>query len=1158
VTYQVPELGVQSWYSMTDHQLNDRSTLAVNNQTGNAMVQANDIHVNGLGLDLDVSRAYNAHAIRTTTLGKGWNLSVGPDVWLEQKDFSGLRFDYHTASGTVFGEFVRKSSDPGSSNYKKFSTPLGGADGDLVQNSDDSFTLTMHHNKIKYHFASNGSPSGDAFLDSIKDRNDNEIHVAYSGLTSGSVPKMSTITDASGRTYTVTYGSGTTANYVTKISNTAAAVGTREWSYTYSGDYLTGYTDPASKTTNYHYLAASPGFNLLDRITDPQMHDSVHNSDARPTTTLGYAVSDSLDINQVTSVAYSYGGGSDPYTYTWDYNDALYAACKGNGNNSTQVTDPNAHNTTYCFKHRTDTDPAGAKTWTYDAQDHGKSTGYTADNGPSNITSPSNQTAGGSTVATYGSGALSDQLNSVTEPKNGSSTTAASTRYSYGSSEPYQPSNVQDPSGDCTRYDYDSKGRTTDAYTGTAAGSPGAACPSTGGARFHRDYNNDGTVSASWDGNAGPSSGDSKKTLYTYWHAGDTGFVAGTEGQVKTIRKPGGDCSTGSTRNLCTSYTYDGAARVVSVTDGRGTQTHYDSDVMDRTTRAVYGATSCTPVTGANCVEYSYDDEGHMLSRSQGTQSPSTFGWDLLGRQVIQRTSAGGAIPIGTDDITYAYDAVGNLTSYSQLFRGNSADTVAYAYDSANRLTTVTDALGTTQVTTDDDGRTNTLTYPGSTGVKVDYDFTKSGKPKTLTAKNGAGTKYRQWDYDYDKQITVFGVTVTFETGQMQSRAVSNDTLGNENGKTTYNYGKKRLMSANDTNGTNFSYTYDDVNNVTSEQAGSTTTHYGYDKAGQLCWQGPTNDNPDPNDPTPLSCGTTPSGDTTLSHDAAGNNTNTSSAPISYNDRDQVATIDGVDQAYLDQGNDLRSYDGTTRTLQSALGITATQASSGAMSYFTRTPDGQVISRHDNDGSQIFVNEPNGSTAMLLSTTGALLGSYKYSPYGETTVTAGSGGTTASLNPFRYVGGYQNKTSTGSDGYYKLGARYYDTHGHFGQPDPADLPTGGYAYTGGDPINSSDPSGYKTTPTGSCDNSPNSSYAQVYCKSGGGGGTRNYSVSRGVKQLVGYTMGCAQAAAFTVGALRDNFILPYDPAESILYGSIACGISVVGASVGADPFEGQP
>lgn len=76
----------------------------------------------------------------------------------------------------------------------------------------------------------------------------------------------------------------------------------------------------------------------------------------------------------------------------------------------------------------------------------------------------------------------------------------------------------------------------------------------------------------------------------------------------------------------------------------------------------------------------------------------------------------------------------------------------------------------------------------------------------------------------------------------------------------TYN-NDNRLTKADAATGTDYSYTYDNVGNVTKEDNG-TATYYGYDRAGELCWQGPTNG-------TNLAraCPSTPGGDTRVYQD---------------------------------------------------------------------------------------------------------------------------------------------------------------------------------------------------------------------------------------------------------------------------------------------------
>ena len=129
--------------------------------------------------------------------------------------------------------------------------------------------------------------------------------------------------------------------------------------------------------------------------------------------------------------------------------------------------------------------------------------------------------------------------------------------------------------------------------------------------------------------------------------------------------------------------------------------------------------------------------------------------------------------------------------------------------------------------------------------------------------------------------------------------------------------------------------------------------------------------------------------------------------------------------------------------------------------YYVRDLNGQILASYDAGGTWFYFAEFNGSVAALYNTSGTEIGSYTYSPYGKTTVTGAAGND----NPFRYIGGLQDKDLAGNDAGYKLGARYYDDRGHFTQPDaiagtirnPKTLTS--YNYAGGDPINSSDPNG---------------------------------------------------------------------------------------------------
>lgn len=314
---------------------------------------------------------------------------------------------------------------------------------------------------------------------------------------------------------------------------------------------------------------------------------------------------------------------------------------------------------------------------------------------------------------------------------------------------------------------------------------------------------------------------------------------------------------------------------------------------------------------------------------------------------------------------------------------------------------------------------------------------------------NQAGTKVLEYKYDYTDGST--------DVDQLQSRVTSNAGSG-LNGTIGYTYSSSHLEEANNSNGTDYAYNHDNIGNLTSELIGSVRTHFGYDRAGELCWQGLT-------DGTQLgtTCPATPAGDTTLGQDAAGNNTNTTSDPSTFNDNSQATTVGGQSMGYLDLGNDIRTNAGSASTVNGPLGITALKTGSTA-TFYTRDPEGKILDSRTGSVTTNYFTEPqNNSVAALYSPSGAKVGSYLYSPYGQTTVNAETGGSIADDNPFRYISGYQD--TAGTNGGYHLGARYYDTHSHFTQPDPVPgkisdpESMAAYNYAAGDPINQFDLTG---------------------------------------------------------------------------------------------------
>ena len=453
-------------------------------------------------------------------------------------------------------------------------------------------------------------------------------------------------------------------------------------------------------------------------------------------------------------------------------------------------------------------------------------------------------------------------------------------------------------------------------------------------------------------------------------------------------------------------------------------------------------------------MKYEWDGEGNIASRAD-IKGTTSFTYDWLNHGATQTQ------PDGTVIATTS-DGAGNLTQYKQTLPGQSADTVNYTYDAANEMTKLTDSTGSYAYTYDEDARPTKMTMPLASGVSIAYDYWHTGKNKYIQPIGVTGLQQQNYDYGDGKA----------DTDKLHKVTYGSDPDKGPNVEYKYNDDDRlsNVKPSTSSLGGTYSYTYNangDVAGATSTTGGTTTTtHYGYNSNDQLCWAGPT-DGPS----IDHSCPTTPSGDKTYTSDKQGNNLGTTTGPLHYNAQnqaDQLTAASGgtaTSMSYFDQGNDLRATAGAdTFTGGGALGVTA-RRNTGGVTYYTRDPQGQLVNTHGAGGTYYFISDRLGSTIALVATNGSLAGSYTYDPYGKTTVVSGTSTTAAQNNPWRYTGGYQDP----GDGYYKFGARYYDSAGHFTQADniagslTRPEKYNSYSYTAGDPINNTDLAGSSVT-----------------------------------------------------------------------------------------------
>ena len=116
----------------------------------------------------------------------------------------------------------------------------------------------------------------------------------------------------------------------------------------------------------------------------------------------------------------------------------------------------------------------------------------------------------------------------------------------------------------------------------------------------------------------------------------------------------------------------------------------------------------------------------------------------------------------------------------------------------------------------------------------------------------------------------------------------------------------------------------------------------------------------------------------------------------------------------------------------STLGLMSQTDGSGT-TFFTRDNTGLLVGERLPGGSRFYsLYDGLGNVVGLTDSTGAVVNTYSYEPYGKIASTAG---TTA--NPWRFGGSYGAYTENNASGLLKIGQRFYDPSlGRWTQQDP--------------------------------------------------------------------------------------------------------------------------
>ena len=461
----------------------------------------------------------------------------------------------------------------------------------------------------------------------------------------------------------------------------------------------------------------------------------------------------------------------------------------------------------------------------------------------------------------------------------------------------------------------------------------------------------------------------------------------------------------------------------------------------------------------------SYDDDGNLLSHTGRQGNTTEYTYDTNGRITSKRYADG-------SEIVYTYDERGNLRSMDDStgltnFTHDINDQVTrieypggqwlqFTYDNARRRSAIIDQMGN-RINYDYDhaGRLEGLTT--STGIDlVTYEYDQLGRTSRKTVENGVYTTYGYdaagritklenfhedetviswfnytydvsgrmtkanthegiWQYAYDDMDQLVSAVFDPTDPELSTQDIeyNYDMMGNRirtvtNGIEEY-YGSNDLNQC--TSAGNVTFGYDPDSNLISETGPNGTTTYTY------------------NDDNRLISASSGSNHWEYSYDGLGNRVS-----ITENGNTSYLVVDptGI-------GNVVGVYDAngtmTTRYIYGS-GLIGFETGSGESYYYNF--------------------DLMGNTREVTDSTGAIVSSYSYMPFGEAISEEG-----VVSNPFRFGG--EMGIMTDSTGLIHMRARHYDPQiGRFTSLDPLGIYGGDhnfYRYAFNSAPNFDDPEG---------------------------------------------------------------------------------------------------
>lgn len=270
-------------------------------------------------------------------------------------------------------------------------------------------------------------------------------------------------------------------------------------------------------------------------------------------------------------------------------------------------------------------------------------------------------------------------------------------------------------------------------------------------------------------------------------------------------------------------YGYDLAGNLISVKDQLGNETFYtydlvgnrltSTDARGKSTSYAYNAFNMLASTtdpAGNTVSYWYDLDGKVTKMLDRNGNTTTYAYNSLGLLTAMNVLiSGDGEVLPENQISYNYDCMGN-----RIQMIDASGTYTYVYDALQRLTTISKNAATTiSYSYTDEDSIASVSYNG-----VTTNYTYDSCNRLTSVRNGESGA----DYTYDNSNNVTEIAYT--------GGVKEILVYNKNNAITSVTNK----TADNSNISTYSYTYDLCGRQVSKTDSYGTTTYSYDAAGQV------------------------------------------------------------------------------------------------------------------------------------------------------------------------------------------------------------------------------------------------------------------------------------------------------------------------------------